>query len=211
MDAHIDNLITQFNLQHDFDTTIDRLGRFKRRKLLLAMALAGGSEILLLDEPTKGVRKEKRHLIWDVLIRMTEGKAVIICTEDIEEAQQLGDRICVMSHGKILANDTLPMLEKTHNVGYKLKVQSSNFNPSDDQLEFGQQSVKQQCEAIQNQFSLKVDKSQLVSDQIVYMINKEHESQMSNILKEFEKQNDLQIELQQYQFQDAYNEILKSN
>lgn len=59
-EKHIDDLLTNFNLALDFDTPVDRIGKFKRRKLYLAMAVVGDSDILFLDEPTRGIKKEKR-------------------------------------------------------------------------------------------------------------------------------------------------------
>ena len=86
LEKHIDDILTTFNLAMDFESTIDRLGRFKRRKLALAMAVCGDSDIIFLDEPTHGVKKEKRQLIWALIKQYTKGKTVILATEDAEEA-----------------------------------------------------------------------------------------------------------------------------
>ena len=75
------------------------------------MALAGGPEILFLDEPTLGLDVLARGDLWE-LIRSLKGKATIILTTHyMEEAEALSDRIGIMKDGKLLALGTAEELK----------------------------------------------------------------------------------------------------
>lgn len=77
-----------------------------KRKLSLAMALIGNSRTIILDEPTSGLDVESRRQVWELILKIREQRSIILSTQHIEEADFLSNRICVMSHGKIIALDT---------------------------------------------------------------------------------------------------------
>jgi len=70
-------------------------------------------QILLLDEPTVGVDPQSRNAIFDNLETLKKrGKTLVYTTHYMEEAERLCDRIIIIDHGKIVANDTLQELHK---------------------------------------------------------------------------------------------------
>ena len=73
-----------------------------KRKLSLGMALCGGSKLIILDEPTSGLDVESRRQVWDLIRHLKQGRTIIMSTQHLEEADVLGDQICIMSHGKVL-------------------------------------------------------------------------------------------------------------
>ena len=77
-----------------------------KRKLSLATALIGNSRTIILDEPTSGLDVESRRQVWELILKIREQRSIILSTQHIEEADVLSNRICVMSHGKIIALDT---------------------------------------------------------------------------------------------------------
>ncbi len=84
-----------------------------KRRLNLAAALLHDPQILLLDEPTVGVDPQSRNAIFDNLETLkSRGKTLIYTTHYMEEAERLCDRIVIIDHGKIVANDTLSNLHK---------------------------------------------------------------------------------------------------
>jgi ABC-2 type transport system ATP-binding protein len=84
-----------------------------KRRLNLAAALLHDPQILLLDEPTVGVDPQSRNAIFDNLeVLKKRGKTLIYTTHYMEEAERLCDRIVIVDHGKVVANDTLPGLHK---------------------------------------------------------------------------------------------------
>jgi ABC-2 type transport system ATP-binding protein len=79
-----------------------------KRRLNLAAGLLHDPDILLLDEPTVGVDPQSRNAIFDNLEALkARGKALLYTTHYMEEAERLADRIVVIDHGKVVADDTL--------------------------------------------------------------------------------------------------------
>jgi ABC-2 type transport system ATP-binding protein len=93
------------------DRAGDRVKTFSggmKRRLNLAAGLLHDPDILLLDEPTVGVDPQSRNAIFDNLeVLKGRGKALLYTTHYMEEAERLADRIVVIDHGKVVANDTL--------------------------------------------------------------------------------------------------------
>ncbi len=82
-----------------------------KRRLNIACALVHDPDVLLLDEPTVGVDPQSRNAIFDNLEALrSRGKALLYTTHYMEEAERLCDRIVVMDHGRVVADDTLPGL-----------------------------------------------------------------------------------------------------
>ncbi|MBL8511339.1 MAG: ABC transporter ATP-binding protein [Betaproteobacteria bacterium] len=79
-----------------------------KRRLNIACALMHDPDTLLLDEPTVGIDPQSRNAIFDHLESLkASGKALIYTTHYMEEAERLCDRIIIIDHGKVIANDTL--------------------------------------------------------------------------------------------------------
>src|SRR3954451_2791613 len=76
----------------------------QRRRLDLALGIAGDPEILFLDEPTTGFDPSARCHAWDVINGLRElGKTILLTTHYMEEAQVLADRVVVLSGGRVVA------------------------------------------------------------------------------------------------------------
>jgi len=82
-----------------------------RRRLMVAKAMVHNPPVLVLDEPTAGVDVELRQQLWAHVRRLNEaGTTVLLTTHYLEEAEQLCDRIAIISHGKLIACDTTAAL-----------------------------------------------------------------------------------------------------
>jgi ABC-2 type transport system ATP-binding protein len=96
------------------DRASDRVKTFSggmKRRLNLAAGLLHDPDILLLDEPTVGVDPQSRNAIFDNLEQLkARGKALLYTTHYMEEAERLADRIVIIDHGRVLADDTLTAL-----------------------------------------------------------------------------------------------------
>ena len=77
-----------------------------KRKLSLGMALIGQTKTIILDEPTSGLDVESREQMWNLIRQLKEGRSIIMSTQHIEEADELSDRVCIMSHGRVISLDT---------------------------------------------------------------------------------------------------------
>ncbi len=79
-----------------------------KRRLNLAAGLLHDPAVLLLDEPTVGVDPQSRNAIFENLETLkARGKALLYTTHYMEEAERLADRIVVIDHGRVVAEDTL--------------------------------------------------------------------------------------------------------
>jgi ABC-2 type transport system ATP-binding protein len=79
-----------------------------KRRLNIAGALLHDPDLMLLDEPTVGVDPQSRNAIFDNLEELKRrGKTLLYTTHYMEEAERLCDRVLILDHGQILANDTV--------------------------------------------------------------------------------------------------------
>ncbi len=100
-----------------------------KRRLNLAAALLHDPQILLLDEPTVGVDPQSRNAIFDNLETLKKrGKTLVYTTHYMEEAERLCDRIIIIDHGKVIANDTLHGLHRMLPVTNILAIELENTN-----------------------------------------------------------------------------------
>jgi linearmycin/streptolysin S transport system ATP-binding protein len=103
------------------DRERDRVSTYSggmKRRLNLAAGLLHDPDILLLDEPTVGVDPQSRNAIFENLeVLKRRGKALLYTTHYMEEVERLADRVVIMDHGKVIANDTLAGLQARAPVG----------------------------------------------------------------------------------------------
>jgi len=93
----IDDLIRDVGLTVDKDKIASSLSGGNKRKLSVAIALCGGSKLVLLDEPTAGMDLGARRGLWDMLKNYRRDKIIILTTHYMDEADVLGDRIGIMA------------------------------------------------------------------------------------------------------------------
>lgn len=100
----IDEVIELVGLTAQADRRVRQLSGGQRRRLDLAVALAGDPELLFLDEPTTGFDPSARRQAWEMLRGLTAlGKTIFLTTHFMDEAQLLADRVAVIANGVIVA------------------------------------------------------------------------------------------------------------
>ncbi len=93
------------------DTVLWKQSGGLRRRVLVAMALASGAELLFLDEPTTGLDPLARRDVWSAVEEAAkEGRTILLTTHYLEEAQLLSQHIAILNEGKVLAGGTLDEL-----------------------------------------------------------------------------------------------------
>jgi ABC-2 type transport system ATP-binding protein len=101
--SYVEKILKQLTLWEKKDSKILALSGGMKRRLLIAKALAHEPRILFLDEPTAGVDVELRREMWDVVRGMREsGVTIILTTHYIEEAEEMADRVGVITKGEII-------------------------------------------------------------------------------------------------------------
>jgi ABC-2 type transport system ATP-binding protein len=95
-------LLRRSRLEHRAGVPLRQLSGGERRRLDLAIALAGDPPLLMLDEPTTGLDPESREHTWALIRqRLDDGVTVLLTTHYLEEAEALADRLAVMDRGRI--------------------------------------------------------------------------------------------------------------
>ncbi|KAI4541292.1 hypothetical protein MG293_008434 [Ovis ammon polii] len=93
-----------------------------QRKLSVAIAFVGGSQVVILDEPTAGVDPTSRRGIWELLLKYREGRTLILSTHHLDEAELLGDRVAVMAGGRLCCCGSPLFLRRHLGSGYYLTL-----------------------------------------------------------------------------------------
>ena len=101
--AHIEKILRALSLWEKKDSKIMTLSGGMKRRVLIAKALSHEPTILFLDEPTAGVDVELRHDMWKMVRELREsGVTIILTTHYIDEAQEMADRIGVITKGELI-------------------------------------------------------------------------------------------------------------
>ena len=102
-----DVLIDRFGLREKQDAAYDTLSGGQKQRLALALAFVGDPQVFVLDEPTAGLDPQMRREVQDHIGAMkAAGRAVLLATHDMDEAERLCDRLAVIAGGHIVATGT---------------------------------------------------------------------------------------------------------
>ena len=121
--ARADEILKELGLG---DRGKDKVGRYSggmAQRLMLARALMHSPDVLFLDEPTNSLDPQSRLFLWDRIRTLNrQGVTALLTTHNIEEADQLCERVAIMDHGKILVLDTPDELKKSIPGGTRLEL-----------------------------------------------------------------------------------------
>ena len=93
--------------------------------------MIGGSRVVFLDEPTSGLDPQSRRSVWELLRNFKCGRAIVITTHYMDEADILCDRIAIMSEGRLQCCGSSLFLKSKFGVGYNLTLTRSNPSCND--------------------------------------------------------------------------------
>ncbi len=107
-----DELLEQFGLAEDRKRRIGEYSKGMRQKLALARALFHNPPVLLMDEPTSAMDPESAHLVRDAIHGLrSANRAIIICTHNLPEAEELADKIAIIQHGRIIISGEVEQIK----------------------------------------------------------------------------------------------------
>ena len=103
----VDDVIKLVQLEEKRDGRVGKLSGGQKQRLALACAIVGDPELLFLDEPTTGLDPQSRRQIWELVEEFkSSGRAILLTTHYMDEAQRLCDRVAIIDHGRVIALGT---------------------------------------------------------------------------------------------------------
>ncbi|HEY5198669.1 MAG TPA: ABC transporter ATP-binding protein [Solirubrobacteraceae bacterium] len=100
-------LLDRFGLGGRESDKVNKYSGGMAQRLMIARALMHQPKLLVLDEPTTGLDPQSRLFLWERIVELRElGTTLLLTTHDMLEADRLCDRIAIMDHGQLIANDT---------------------------------------------------------------------------------------------------------
>src|SRR5688572_11727229 len=100
-------LLDAFGLEEAAGRLVKHYSGGMRRRLDIAASIVVRPELMFLDEPTTGLDPRSRNQVWDIVRALVaEGTTILLCTQYLEEADQLCEGIAVIDHGKVIAEGT---------------------------------------------------------------------------------------------------------
>jgi ABC-2 type transport system ATP-binding protein len=100
-------LLEAFDLAESAGKLVKNYSGGMRRRLDIAASIVVTPELMFLDEPTTGLDPRSRNQVWDIVRALTaEGTTILLCTQYLDEADQLAEGIAVIDHGKVIAEGT---------------------------------------------------------------------------------------------------------
>ena len=116
LDAKVMETLAEFRIEARADDLAGELSHGEQQWLEIAMALAPGPRLLLLDEPTAGMSPEERRLTGDLLRPIKERCSMLIVEHDLDFIKDLSDVITVLDQGQVLDNGTPEQIETSERV-----------------------------------------------------------------------------------------------
>jgi ATP-binding cassette subfamily A (ABC1) protein 3 len=94
----------------------------QKRRLCVGLSMVGGNSVVYLDEPTAGLDPVSRRQLWELVQRNRNGRAILLTTHFMDEADVLGDRIAIVKEGRLRAIGTSSFLKTRFGLGYLLRM-----------------------------------------------------------------------------------------
>jgi ABC-2 type transport system ATP-binding protein len=105
--ARATDLLEAFDLTDAAGRQVKNYSGGMRRRLDIAASIVVTPELMFLDEPTTGLDPRSRNQVWDIIRALVgQGTTVLLCTQYLDEADQLAQRIAVIDHGRVIAEGT---------------------------------------------------------------------------------------------------------
>jgi ABC-type multidrug transport system ATPase subunit len=117
-ETELRDLVTACDLEKKIGKKSRTLSGGQKRKLQLAMAFVGHSQVCCVDEVSSGLDPLSRRKIWNILLSERERRTLFLTTHALDEADALADDIVIMSKGKLVVQGSAPELKHVHGGGY---------------------------------------------------------------------------------------------
>ncbi|KAJ4961979.1 hypothetical protein NE237_021889 [Protea cynaroides] len=171
-----------------------RAGRYSggmKRRVSVAIALIGDPKLVILDEPTTGMDPITRRHVWDIIEEAKKGRAIILTTHSMEEADILSDRIAIMAKGRLRCIGTSIRLKSRFGTGFIANVSflGSTAGQTPNAYEDTVDLTEPNCEAVKSFFRhrLNVVPKEENKAFLTYVIPHEKEELLANFFAELQE------------------------
>ncbi|KAL5703110.1 ATP-binding cassette sub- A member 2 [Ranunculus cassubicifolius] len=124
------NSLSDVKLHEAANRTAGSYSGGMKRRLSVAIALIGDPKLVILDEPTTGMDPITRRHVWDIIEVAKKGRAIVLTTHSMEEADILGDRIAIMAKGRLRCIGTSIRLKSRFGTGFIANVSFTRQTPN---------------------------------------------------------------------------------
>ncbi|KAH9719766.1 ABC transporter A family member 2 [Citrus sinensis] len=128
-----------------------------KRRLSVAIALIGDPKLVILDEPTTGMDPITRRHVWDIIQDAKKGRAIILTTHSMEEADILSDRIAIMAKGRLRCIGTSIRLKSKFGTGFIVTVNFTGSNNGQSPLNGDHEVASPHHDAVKQFFETHLD------------------------------------------------------
>ena len=122
--ARADALLERFQLIDRADQLLRGFSGGMMQRLSIARAMMHDPQVLFLDEPSAGLDPQTRLLLWEIVREYNaRGRTIVLTTHNMEEADELCERVAIVDHGKVIALGTPEELKSSIPGGYVIRLQ----------------------------------------------------------------------------------------
>lgn len=129
----VDALVERLGINEFSDTNIRRLSGGQKQRVALAASLLGNPEVLFLDEPSAGLDPQSRIMVFELIRELRDaGKAIILTTHLLDDAQRLADYVYIVDKGESVAAGTVQELLESSTAAMEQRAMTFEATPSLD-------------------------------------------------------------------------------
>eukprot|EP00002_Diphylleia_rotans_P002174 TRINITY_DN11342_c0_g2_i4.p1 TRINITY_DN11342_c0_g2~~TRINITY_DN11342_c0_g2_i4.p1 ORF type:complete len:1238 (+),score=213.76 TRINITY_DN11342_c0_g2_i4:1291-5004(+) len=121
-DKEVVRLSHLFGLNSILKVSSNMISPENARKLSLAQCFVGEPNLMFFDSPTRGMDIHTRSNFWTLLRKLRENRSILVVTDNIDEAHQIGDRIGIISDGQLQCHGSIGFLESWYGLGYDVRL-----------------------------------------------------------------------------------------
>ena len=165
VDEEVKKSLKDFKLEEIQDIVVSDLSAGQKRQLSIAIALIGGSKVIFLDEPSSGMDVASKRNLWEILKRQCENKIIILTTHYMEEASVLGNRIGIISEGKMKCVGSQLFLIEKFGKFISINIYKEEDANNEDIINYINSKISEaQFEALSEEILLRIPKNNFNND-----------------------------------------------
>ncbi|XP_058788357.1 ABC transporter A family member 2-like [Vicia villosa] len=159
-----------------------------KRRLSVAIALIGDPKLVILDEPTTGMDPITRRHVWDIIENAKRGRAIVLTTHSMEEADILSDRIGIMAKGKLRCIGTSIRLKSRFGTGFIANISFYGNNNENSPVNGDAVYTRRHHEAVKQFFKNRLDvvPKEENNNFLTYVIPHERETLLTDFFSELQ-------------------------